>query len=147
MMIRTMVPWRERLPKPLSRLEEEMESLMERLFSPEEGWLSQSGCYIPRIDFVETDTDFEILVDLPGVNPDDVDVEIRNGSLWISGEKEEKRKTYHRIERRHGAFRRTIPLVAEVDEGLVKAEYKEGVLTVTIPKALEDRVKHIPIKT
>ncbi len=150
-MIRPMAPWRERLPKPFSRLEEEMESLMERFFGTDEGWISHVGLTMPKVDVVESDDAFEVQVDLPGIYPEDVDLEIREGALCISGEKqqeeEDKGKTYHRVERRSGSFRRVIPLALNVDESKVEATYKDGVLMVTIPKTEEARTKHIKIKT
>lgn len=124
---------------------------MQRFFGVDEGWLSQGGIFAPKVDVVETDVAFEVAVDLPGIRPEDVDLEMRNGSLCISGEnqeeKEEKGKTYHRIERRSGTFRRVIPLTLNVDETKVEASYKDGVLTVTVPKTEEARTKHIQIKT
>ena len=123
-MFRTLVPWRERalsltperFPRAIQRMEEEMEGLMDRLFRPEEGWLTPTTGFVPSVDLTEREGAFEVTVDLPGLKPEDVTVEVVEGNLQISGEKqeekEEKGKTFHRIERRHGEFRRLVQLPA-----------------------------------
>ena len=78
-------------------------------------------------------------------------VEYKGSELWLTGErkheKEEEGKTFHRIERRYGRFERIIPLASPVDEAKIVAEYKDGVLTVTVPKAEEARPKRIEVKS
>jgi len=128
-----------------------MENLFERFFSPMERPLMSYEGFVPRTNVVETDGEFEVTVELPGMKPDEFDLELKDKSLWISGEKkeekEEKGKTYHRVERHHGEFRRVIPLSTAVDESQITARYEEGVLTVRVPKAAEVKPKHIEIKT
>ena len=89
-------------------------------------------------------------VELPGIKPEDVRVELRNGELWITGEKkeekEEKGKTYHRIERHYGEFRRTFAVPAVVKESQVDAQFKDGVLRITLPKAEQVLPKKIEVK-
>jgi len=89
--------------------------------------------------------------ELPGLKPEEVNVELSAGCLWISGNKqeesEEKGKTYHRVERRHGEFRRMVQLPTAVEENNVKARFEHGVLTVTIPKSKQAKTKRIPIKS
>lgn len=147
-MVRSLIPWTERLPRPISRLEEEMENLMGRFFRPEEAWITPE-VMVPRANLVETENGFEVTVDLPGMKPEDVNVEVKNGNLWISGEskeeKEEKGKTYHRIERRSGEFRRVFTLPMPVAEEKISAEYKEGVLSVVLPKTEETKPKQIEV--
>ena len=149
-MVRQMVPWRETLPRPLNRLEEEMERLFGRLM-PEEGWWKPLEGFAPEVNVLERDSDFEVTVDLPGIKPEEVNVELRDGMLWISGkkeeEKEDKGKTYHRIERRYGEFRRQIPLPRTVDPENVVAEYHDGVLKITVAKTEEAKPKRIEVKT
>jgi HSP20 family protein len=144
-------PWREGFARTLTRMDEEFEELMERLFHPEEGRTPESGWFTPRIDFTETEAQYEVKVDLPGLKPEEVKVELRNGDLWISGqrkeEKEEEGKTYHRIERRHGEFRRVLPLPVEVAEEKIEARVENGVLTVNVPKTETVRPKTIEVKT
>ena len=147
-MVRSLTEWTSQLPR---RLEGDMENLFERFFSPMERPLMSYEGFVPRTNVVETDGEFEVTVELPGMKPDEFDLELKDKSLWISGEKkeekEEKGKTYHRVERHHGEFRRVIPLSTAVDESQITARYEEGVLTVRVPKAAEVKPKHIEIKT
>jgi HSP20 family protein len=132
-------------------MDEEFEELMERLFHSEEGMTPVKGWFTPRIDFTESDTQYEVKVDLPGLKPEEVKVELRGGDLWISGErkeeKEEEGKTFHRIERRHGEFRRVLPLPVEVAEEKIEARVENGVLTVIVPKSETVKPKSIEVKT
>jgi HSP20 family protein len=133
-------------------MDDEFEELMERLFRSEEGRMTPAKeWFTPRVDFTENETHYEVKVDLPGLKPEEVKVELRNGDLWISGErkeeKEEEGKTYHRIERRYGEFRRVLPLPVEVSEEKIEARVENGVLTVTVPKAETVKPKTIEIKT
>jgi HSP20 family protein len=147
-----MIPWTPRLPRPFGRLENEMNELMERFFGTEEGWngLEKVEGFAPRVNLAETEKEYEVTVELPGMKPEEFNVEFKEGALWVSGhrkeEKEEKGKTFHRIERHYGEFRRVIPLPAEVMEEKVEAAFKEGVLTVTIPKAEHVKPRRIEVK-
>jgi HSP20 family protein len=132
-------------------MDEEFEELMERLFRSEEGRMTPAeGWFTPRVDLTETEGQYEVKVDLPGLKPEEVKVELRNGDLWITGERkeeqEEKGKTYHRVERRHGEFRRVLPLPAEVAEERIEAKVENGVLTVTVPKTEPIKPKRIEVK-
>ena len=112
---------------------------------------SAANAFAPSVNFAETEKDYEVSVELPGMKPEDVHVEFKDGHLWITGERkqeaEKKGKTYHRIERRYGSFRRVIAIGNEVDAEKVDATYKDGVLTVDIPKAAAAQPKRIQIKT
>ena len=149
-MLRSMIPWRERLPLSLPRFENEMEDLMERFFGDggEEWGLTR---FTPSVNLSETEEGFEVSAELPGLKPEEVTVEWKDGNLWISGEKkeekEEKGKTYHRIERRHGEFRRVIRLPGAVEEGKVEAKFEKGVLKIAVPKSEEVKPKKIPVKS
>jgi HSP20 family protein len=92
----------------------------------------------PRIDLSETDEVYTIVADLPGLNEKEIDLSISQNLLTISGkkeeEKEEKGREYHRIERYSGQFRREIPLQDTIDENKIEATFKNGVLTINIPK-------------
>jgi HSP20 family protein len=147
-MLGTLVPRRERLPRPLVRFEREFENLMERLFTPEEGrWLTE---FSPAVNVAETETGFEVTMELPGMKPEEFKVELKDGELWITGEKreekEEKGKTFHRVERSYGEFRRVIPLPGTVAEEQIAAEYKEGVLKIVVPKTEAAKPRHIEVK-
>jgi HSP20 family protein len=146
-----MTPWSEGFSQTLSRMDEEFEELVQRLFRSEEGRLAPTQeWFAPRVDLTEMETQYEVKVDLPGLKPEEVKVELRNGDLWITGErkeeKEEKGKTYHRVERRHGEFRRVLPLPAEVAEEQIEAKVENGVLTVTVPKTEPVKPKRIEVK-
>lgn len=148
-MLRSMIPWRERVPATFPRFENEMEDLMERFFG-NGGELGLTR-FSPSLNVSETDSAYEVSAELPGLKPEEVNVELKEGSLWISGEKkeetEEKGKTFHRIERRHGEFRRVVQLPGAVQEENVEARFANGVLTVTVPKSEKEKPKRIPVKT
>ncbi len=94
--------------------------------------------FSPRMDISETDKDIRITVDLPGMDEKDINITLENGVISISGEKkvekEEKERSYHRVERSYGSFRRSFELPGEVDFDKVEATFKKGVLEVVIPK-------------
>lgn len=147
-MFGTLVPRAERLPRPLVRFEREMENLMERLFGPEDGrWLVG---FVPVANLAETETGYEVTLELPGMKAEEFKVELKNGELWVSGEKrdekEEKGKTFHRVERSYGEFRRVIPIPGKVDPEKIAAEYKEGVLRISIPKTEEEKPRRVEVK-
>ncbi len=147
-MTRTLAPWKGRLPQFFGEFEREMENLMEQLFSDGNTGRAMQA-FTPRTTIAETENAYEIQVDLPGIQPADLQVEVRGQELWLSGErkqeKEEKGKTYHRVEQEYGRFERVIPLPAPVDEGKIKAEYHDGILKVMVPKSEAVRPKRIPI--
>jgi HSP20 family protein len=128
-----------------------MERLMDRFFRSDEEWLPTAHQFMPRLDMVESESAFEVKVDLPGLKPEQVHVDVKRGALWITGEVEEEReeegKTYHRLERRHGEFQRVLPLPENVDEESIEASFRDGVLTIVVPKTEEARPKHIEVKT
>jgi len=147
-MLRSMIPWRERFPATFSRFENEVGDLMERFFDTEEDWALTR--FTPALNLSEMENEYQMTVELPGMEREQVNVEIKDGNLWISGkkheEKEEKEKTFHRIERRHGEFRRLIHLPGTVKEDKVEAKFTDGVLTITVPKSEEAKPKRIPVK-
>lgn len=106
----------------------------------------------PRVDVAETDKNIEVSADLPGVDEKDIKVELRNGVLWLSGEKrcssKEESKNMYRSERYYGAFERGVSLPCDVEKGKVDASYKDGVLRVTLPKtpAAREEVTQIKVK-
>jgi HSP20 family protein len=105
---------------------------------------------VPSMDLAETDSQIEIKMDVPGLAPEEVNVEVQGNMLVVTGEhkeeKEEKAKTYHRVERRTGSIQRSITLPCDVKEGQIVAECKNGVLTVTVPKAEQAKSRKIPVK-
>lgn len=106
----------------------------------------------PAVDIVEKDNAFEITAELPGLDARNIELSLSDDVLTIKGkkeEKEEKTKGRHVSERRYGAFRRSIKLLSSVDAGKIEANYKSGILTVTLPKTAEAQKKQtvIPITT
>ena len=95
----------------------------------------------PRMDVVEKDKEYEIKVDLPGMKESDINVEIHDGVLTISGEtsqeNEDKRKNYHLCERQYASFKRSVSLSKDIDEAKGGATFKNGVLIINLPKTLE----------
>lgn len=99
-----------------------------------EGWL-----HTPAMDMVEKDDAFEITAELPGLDETNVEIKLANGNLTIKGEKkqetEERKQEYHLSERRYGSFQRTFRVPESVDTDKIDASFKNGVLTVTLPKS------------
>ena len=95
---------------------------------------------VPALDLSETDTAIEVRMDLPGITAKDIDIQVSGNVLTVSGqrkeEKEEKGKTFHRVERRYGSFSRSVTLPCAVEESEVAAEYHDG---VSDDQAAEDR--------
>jgi HSP20 family protein len=94
--------------------------------------------WTPSVDVYETENDLVLKADLPEVNPENVDIQIENGTLTLKGERkfeqEKNGKGYHRIERSYGSFVRAFSLPDTVDPENVKADYKAGALTITLAK-------------
>lgn len=106
--------------------------------------------WIPAVDVLETDTEFQIRAELPGIEKEQVSLAVEEGVLTISGrreqEKEENGKRYHKIERAYGSFARSFTVPDIVDQHKVTAEFKNGVLTVRLPKSEKARPKSIEVK-
>lgn len=147
-MRRSMTSWSERLPRSLEGVSREMENVFERFFGGEGGLLSQLRQ--PPMNLAETESNYEVTVDLPGLKADDVRVEFREGQLIISGERKSEPETagkkFHRVERSYGSFRRTITLPGDVDEDRIDAEFHDGVLLVTLPKSIEQKGRQIHVR-
>lgn len=106
--------------------------------------------WVPAVDVLETDTEFQIRAELPGIEKEQVSLAVEEGVLTISGrreqEKEENGKRYHKIERAYGSFARSFTVPDIVDQHKVSAEFKNGVLTVRLPKSEKARPKSIEVK-
>ena len=106
--------------------------------------------WMPTVDISETEAEYLIKAELPEVRKEDVKVTVENGVLTLQGErrqeKEEKGKKFHRVERSYGSFVRSFSLPESVEEGAVKAEYKDGVLNLHLPKSEKVKPKAIDVK-
>jgi HSP20 family protein len=134
---------------PLGALRREMEELFsDYLTDGGEGYLDRMA---PSLDLSETPQAVEVRMDLPGVKPEDIEVQVSGNMLTISGqrkeEREEKSRTYHCVERMCGSFARTVTLPCAVKEDKVNAQYHDGVLTVSMPKTEESKARKIKIAT
>lgn len=113
--------------------------------------LLEGGTLSPKVDVNETDKHIRVSVELPGMKEKDIDVSLNRDSLMISGEKkqeiEENVQGWYRMERSYGVFRRTIALPCEIDQDKVEAHFKDGVLTVSLPKTAQAQAttRAIPI--
>ena len=149
-MTRSLTMWAPRFPHNLAELEQDFGTMLERMFGSDFNPSAELKVWSPWANIAETDEALELTVELPGVKPEDVHVELHDGELWVSGEMkeetEEKGKTFHKVERRYGEFRRVLPLPASADKEKVDARLTEGVLKVVIPKTEEARPKAIPVK-
>jgi HSP20 family protein len=110
----------------------------------------RSEDWAPSADIAETDKEYMIKVELPGVNKDDVRVAVNNGFLTIRGERkqeeEQKGKHFHRIERYYGSFSRSFMLPDNIEETKIKASFKDGLLELEVPKTEEAKQKYIEVK-
>ncbi|MEX0719451.1 MAG: Hsp20/alpha crystallin family protein [Balneolaceae bacterium] len=105
--------------------------------------------FMPTVDISETENQFEVLAQLPGMKKEDIKVDLEGGRLVISGERkfeEEKNgKNYHRMESSYGKFSRSFYLPDTIDEDSIDAKYQDGILNITIQKSEEKIKKQIEI--
>lgn len=135
---------------PLESIREEMHDLISRTLGEEvNAWPFDRVS--PSLDLAETDGSLEVRMDIPGVEAKDLDIQVHGNLLTIKGERkeerEEKGKTFHRIERRAGAFARSITLPCPVREEAIDAQYKNGILTVRMPKTEEAKSHKVVVKS
>ena len=124
--------------------------LFREAFSPVwgEGELS-TRTWAPPVDIYENGDSLVLKAELPGVDPKEVEVRVEDNTLYLKGErkfeKEVKEQSYHRVERSYGTFTRSFSLPNSIDSEKVQAEYKDGILTLTMPKREEAKPKTIKI--
>jgi HSP20 family protein len=146
-----LVPWRPFRELPSFR--DEFDRLFEDFWGRWPHWplLAPEREWSPALDVSETKDKMLVKVELPGVDPKDIDLSVEGDLLTIKGErkqeKEEKEEDFHRIERFYGAFSRTLRLPASAEYDKVSASYKDGILKLTIPKKEEAKAKKIQIKS
>jgi len=136
---------------PLARIHDEIDRMFQD-FTTSRYWPWAEGIgRVPSLDLYVKDGNLVVEAELPGIDKQDVKISYTDTGVTIQGEskheKEEKKEGYYRSERQHGGFYRTVPLPQAVDFGKAKAEFKNGVLTITLPNRAvpEDRDRTIPI--
>lgn len=162
-----LIPWKNRVREvdaedygpgtALTRFRSEVDRLFDRFFSepfsrqgPPMAATGSTGWW-PSIDVTESRNEVLVRAELPGVDPDDLDISISGDLLVLSGEKKQSREeqngTYFYAERSFGAFRRTFRLPVAVDPDRISAEYDNGVLTVRMEKTESPEPKRIPVSS
>lgn len=110
----------------------------------------ENAVWMPMTDITEDKDNFTLRLDLPGVKKEDVKISFTDGQLSISGERKQEKETgdskYHRVERAYGKYYRSFVLPSKIKEDKIEAEFKDGQLVITVPKAEEAKPKEIPIK-
>lgn len=163
MVMKSLIPWkRENERNDLAQYSDDpfwqMRNRMNQIFQSfyqdplNMDLFQEDKIFSPRVDLSETDNEYTLVVDLPGLDENNIDLSYNRNVLSICGtkqeEKEEKGRQYHRVERYSGQFRRDIPLQEKIDEENIDAIFKNGVLTIHLPK-VEDptqKKKKISIK-
>lgn len=151
-----LIPWRRRdmdvsPDRSAVDLWREMDNVFDRFFGdmrwPDRTMTRQ---FVPALDVSETDGEFVVKAELPGIDPNEVNIDLTGNLLTIKGEKkhekEEKGDGYCRMERSYGAFSRSFQLPSEVEQDKIEAHYKNGVLDLRLPKAESAKRKSIKIE-
>src|SRR6266511_4724113 len=129
----------------LQSFRDEMNRTVNRWFSREEGDEPAPRRWVPALDVVESKDAYNIDVEVPGLRPEDINVTVDRGMLTVQGERrseEEKGdRSYHRVERRYGSFRRSISLPGDVGASRVPANHDNGVLPLEVPKTAGSQPK------
>ncbi len=126
-------------------IEDEFDRLVERAFGRE-----RSAPWMPALDVYETEDKLVVTVELPGIEPEDVEVSVEDSTLTVSGKREfsseVKEEHYHRIERRYGTFSRAVALSQTADTRKIEATFDKGVVTIEVPKVERAKSRRVPIK-
>jgi len=153
-----LVKWEPRFGElePVRSLRQEVDRLFEDFFRgwPKPwtgGWLTPGeGGFSPVVDLKETEKEFLLTAEVPGIQKDELDVQIMDESVTIRGERREEKETkeqsYHYKESSYGSFQRVVPLPARILADKAKAKMKDGVLTLTLPKAEPAKSRAVKIK-
>ena len=135
----------------MNNLQDQLNRLFEATLP---GWPLQSDsthAWAPAADIRETDNELVVALDLPGVDSKEVDIRVENSLLTVRGKREwdaqSEKDNYHRAERLYGTFARSFMLATDVDANKVRAIYKDGVLTISLPKAEKAKPRRIEITT
>ena len=142
--MRALMPWTG------GTLRRDMDRLLERFFESPWAELPALGDWTPALDVSEGKDAITVKAELPGVDPKEINISLTGDMLTIKGEKEEtkeeKDERKHRVERSYGGFMRSVVLPTSVDASKVNATFKNGVVTITLPKAPGAKGMTIPLK-
>jgi HSP20 family protein len=131
----------------IESLQQEMNRLFDSLTTTNEQGLSRA--FVPAAEMHETSEAIHLKLEIPGIEASDIDVQVTAEAISISGERKEETTTedkgMKRTEFRYGKFQRVIPLPARIQNTDVKAEYKDGILNLTLPKAEEEKNKVVKV--
>ena len=148
-----LIPYIRRSEAP-ARIWPETSSLFDEFFNdlPFVRTASRNGDHwLPAVDVLEKDGNLMLRAEIPGMSEKEIELKLEGNVLTLKGEKklenEEERNNYHRMESYYGSFTRSFTLPESVDRDRIKADYKNGVLTVTIPQKPEVRPREIPVGT
>ncbi|HEX6081425.1 MAG TPA: Hsp20/alpha crystallin family protein [Methylomirabilota bacterium] len=143
--MRALTPW-----TGMTNFKQEMDRMLERVFEGKWDESPAVGDWAPSLDLSETKDSLVVKVEAPGMDQKDIQISLQENLLTIKGEKrqekEEKDERYHRVERSYGSFTRSVRLPVGVDASKVTATFKNGLLTVTMPKTVAAKGTTIPIK-
>jgi HSP20 family protein len=132
--------------RDVASLQTELSRLMNGLV---EGSGRQTQAWVPALDVWETEDSVTYAFDLPGVSLDDISIEVEDGALTVSAQREQSseidNERFHRLERRYGTFSRTVGLPQGVSEDAIGASYENGVLRIAVPKPEQQKPKRIQI--
>ncbi|MGC9006794.1 MAG: Hsp20/alpha crystallin family protein [Sulfurihydrogenibium sp.] len=135
--------------RELARIENEINRIFKELV-PQQEVATEVVAWAPRVDVYEKDNNLVIEAEIPGAKKEDIEVKVKDNAVVIRGEvkreEEKKEENYYRSERFYGKFERVIPLPTDVKIEEAKAEYQDGVLKLTIPKATAEKEVKIEIK-
>ncbi len=134
--------------REMESLQQEMNRLFDRLMHPVDG-ASQMMAFRPSMEMEETAEEICLKLEVPGLEAKDIDIQVAEDAVTISGDRQEETKTEEkgmmRSEFRYGRFERVIPLPTRVQNDQAKAEYQNGILRLTLPKAEEDKKKVVKV--
>ena len=138
--------------KPLTSFDTEINTIFDKFMR---GGTADDGSFdvshwMPAVDVAEYENEYQVKVEIPGVNKDDVKITMQENILTIHGEKKQEKESkdfnYHRVERSHGSFRRSFTLPTSVKHDKIEASYNDGILTIALPKAEEAKPKQMEVK-
>jgi len=143
-----LTPWRPF--GELSSLRREMDRLWENFFGERPLGRIWEREWAPSLDMSETKDNYVVKAEVPGIDAKHIDISLTGDVLSIRGEKkqekEEKEEDFHLVERNYGSFSRSVRIPAEVESNKIKASYKNGILTITLPKSEKVKAKEVKIK-